>query len=410
MLESLYELSREFLAEKAEQYQRYFYKQTQLSEQFSIFTGQRGVGKTTLMIQYLLDYVQQDRLSPKILYVQTDHFALGNQSLYEIAKDFCAMGGEFIAFDEIHKYRDWSKELKSITDTFRQLKIIASGSSALEIHKGTHDLSRRALFYKIPGLSFREFLELYLNLEFGCITLQELLIQHVQFADQVKQELKSVGKHVLPFFQKYCHYGYYPYFREFNDEIKFKITLEQNLHTTLDSDLTSVYPNINQYSLGKIKKLLSYIATAVPFSPNWRNLKTVLEIGDERTLKNYFKYLEDAELIKLVYKSSNKLSATTHAEKVYLQNPNLMQAIVEKKTNQETLREIFFINMLSKCHEISVPLQGDFLVDQQWLFEVGGKNKSREQIYDQKNAYLACDNIEIGINQKIPLWLFGFLY
>lgn len=410
MFEGLFKLSQEFLKSKNQPYRRYFIKSTKLDERLSILKGQRGIGKTTLIIQYLLDYANQDRLNQKILYIPSDHFALGNLALYEIAEQFSLMGGEFIAFDEIHKYPNWSLELKSIYDTFPNLKILASGSSALEIHKGSHDLSRRAITYRLSGLSFREYLELTLDLNLTRFSLQDILAHHQTIANEIISTLESKNFKIYPYFKKYIEYGYYPYFFELNNDIKFKITLEQNVHTILESDLASIYPQLSSNSIRKIKQLLIFLAQNVPFIPNWHHLKQVLDIGDERTLKTYFKYLEDAELIQSLPKSSSKLHALENPGKIYLKNTNLMYALASDHVNIGTIREIFFLDMLSHLHTLTLPNNGDFLVNNKIVFEIGSQKKSFKQIQKEHKAFIAADGIEVGFGNKIPLWLFGFLY
>jgi len=411
MLDALYEHSQEFIKLKQQDYRRYFMSSDyQLTERFSILLGQRGVGKTTMIIQHLLDLVGGDIFSPKVLYIQADHFSLGNISLYEIAKEFQLMGGKYLAFDEIHKYENWSQELKSIADSFPKLKLFASGSSALEIHKGAHDLSRRAIIYKIIGMSFREYLELRNNVSLRSVTLNEILTNHQSIATDIIDTINANNDAIIPLFKEYLQYGYYPYYREFNDIIKFKMTLEQNIHTTLESDLTAIYPTLTVHSINKMKQLLIFIAKNTPYSPNYLSLKKYLDIGDERTLKNYIKYLENAGLITSVYKCSKQLAKSENPSKIYLQNPNLMHAIAHDNMNIGTAREIFFYNMLSKDHDLCEPINSDFLIDGDTVIEVGGRKKSFRQIKDHQKAYLACDNIEIGISAKIPLWLFGFLY
>ena len=407
--ETLIELSQVFLQSKSQQYQRYFMgKQFALTERFSILLGQRGVGKTTLLIQHLLNYVALDALNQKILYIPVDHFLVTKHSLYEIAKNFQMMGGEFIAFDEIHKYNNWSLELKSIYDTYPNLKMIASGSAALKIHRGSHDLSRRAIIYNIPGLSFREYLELKLTLQLPSYNLPTLLSDHQKIANMITQKLQN--EKIIPLFHSYLEYGYYPYFYDLNDVSKFKLTLEQNVHVSLESDLPAVYPKLTNISINKIKKLLVFIANNVPYTPNWNTLKNFLEIGDERTLKTYLCYLEDAGLITLLYKASKQLDKLESPKKLYLQNSNLMYTITDLTANKGTVREMFFYNQLKMAHQLTLPMDGDFLVDDQFVFEVGGNKKSFAQLKNRQQAYVASDNIEIGINNKIPLWLFGFLY
>lgn len=409
-LDLFFELSQEFLYAKAQDYRRYFIETTTLNERFSLLMGQRGVGKTSLIIQYLLDYANSDRFNRKILYIPADHFIIGKKSLYEIAKHFSLTGGEFIAFDEIHKYSNWSMELKSIYDTFPKLKIIASGSSALEIHKGSHDISRRAIIYRIAGLSFREFLELTFSIKLPFFSLDEILNDHPYRAQEIISIVEEKNQKIIPQFQNYLTYGFYPYYYELKDTIKFEMTLEQNIHTILESDLVSIHPQLTGNSIKKIKLLLTFISQNVPFTPNWVNLKKMIEVGDERTLKTYIKYLEDAELIQTLYKSSQKFDALENPAKIYLQNPNLMCVLAKGSHNLGTIRETFFMNMLARKHRVTFPINGDFLVDQDLVFEIGGKNKNSKQIGNHQKAYVVSDNIEIGVQRKIPLWLFGFLY
>ncbi|HLB41290.1 MAG TPA: AAA family ATPase [Gammaproteobacteria bacterium] len=410
MLDELRKLSHHFLDIKNQAYQRYLIKNTPFTQRLSILIGQRGVGKTTTLVQHLLSKVANDRLNSQILYIQADHFLVGNTSLYEIAEEFSLLGGRWIAFDEIHKYSNWSQELKSIYDTFPYLQIITSGSSALEIHKGTHDLSRRAIVYLLHGLSFREYLELYYDLTLPNYPLDEILKNHEKLVHVILKIVAKNNKKILPHFLDYLNYGYYPYFREINDVPIYYLSIEQNIHTTIESDLVAIYPALTGNSIKKIKQLLSFISQAVPFTPNWQKLKSILDIGDERTLKTYFKYLEDAELIQTVRKATMKMKKLEMPEKIYLNNTNQMMSLSLNQSNKGTLRETFFLNMIATQHDVTIPSNGDFLVDHQFTFEIGGRKKNFEQIKDVKNAYLACDEMEIGIARKIPLWLFGFLY
>ena len=410
MYEKIVEVSQLFLKVKNSPYQRYFIRTHELKHRMSMILGQRGVGKTTTLVQLLLKEVQGDRFDTRILYVQADHFALGTTSLYEIAEQFQMHGGKWLAIDEIHKYPDWSKELKSIYDTFVDLKLYVSGSSALQIYKGSHDLIRRSTSYTMQGLSFREYLELTHGLKLLSCSLEELCQNHQKISDAVIDELKKHNLKVIPEFNKYLKVGYYPYYFEINDDDAYKITLEQNFHMTIDSDLAAIYPHLVGSSEKKIKQLLTFIASAVPFTPNWQKIRQILDIGDLRTLKSYFSHLEDACLIHSLSKASEKLSKVESPEKVYLDNTNQLFAISSKDPEKGTVRETYFLTMLSQNHDVSLPIYGDFLIDKQVLFEVGGKNKDFTQLKSQPHSYLAIDEIEIGSANKIPLWLFGFLY
>ena len=410
MYEKIVEISQQFLKVKYSSYKRYFIRRHKFTHRMSMILGQRGVGKTTTLVQLLLNKTKGDRFDPRILYVQADHFALGNTSLYEIAEQFQMHGGKWLAIDEIHKYPDWSKELKSIYDTFVDLKLFVSGSSALQIYKGSHDLIRRSTSYKMQGLSFREYLELMHGIELPACTLEEICKNHQKIPDAVMNEIDKKSLKVIPEFNKYLKVGYYPYYFEINDVDAYKITLEQNFHMTIESDLAAIYPHLAGSSEKKIKQLLMFMATAVPFTPNWQKILQILDIGDLRTLKSYFSHLKDACLINSISKASNKLSKLESPDKVYLDNTNQLYAISSKDPDKGTLRKTYFLTMLSENHHVALPIDGDFLINDQYLFEVGGRNKNFNQVKSHPHAYLALDDMELGIDNKIPLWLFGFLY
>lgn len=411
MLEELLNLSQNFIRLNSQDYVRYFLKTHPLKNRFSIIVGQRGVGKTTAIIQHILSSYNRDIFTNKALYVQADHFLVGSRSLYEIAEQFYNLGGEMICYDEIHKYPAWSTELKSIYDTFPRLKIIASGSSALEIYKGSRDLSRRAVVFRMFGMSFREFVELTRGITLSAAGLEDLIKNHQRIAHKIISTVEKKGKKILSLFRHYLEHGYYPYFNEYKNKELYHITLEQNIHTTLESDLIAIYPSLSGNSIKKIKNLLAIIATAAPFTPDLKKLKTMLDVGDERTLKVYLKYLEDAGIILTISRGSRGLRELEKPEKIYLNNPNLIYAISgQTPVNIGNLRETFFLNIANALFKVSTPNQGDFLINGKYIFEVGGKNKDFRQIKDVKNSFLAVDDIELGVGNKIPLWLFGFLY
>ena len=409
MNEALFELSRSYIATKSEPYQRYFIRTTPIKHRFAIILGERGIGKTTTLIQYLLATTHHKQHSDKILYVPVDHFLVRRSSLYALSETFYKFGGKTIAFDEIHKYPDWSMELKSICDTFPDLKILASGSSALEIHKGSHDLSRRALTYNMVGLSLREFIGMKYHIELPVYTLEDLTQHHTQYAFSIIETLAKHDLKILKIFKEYLEIGYYPYFREFDRPDEFKLTLEQNLHTTLESDFPAVYPHLTGHSIKKIKQLVVYLSQEVPFTPNWQKIRSIVDVGDDRTLKSYFKYLEDANVIAML-SGNNKLKQLEAPEKIFLSNTNQLYALTSSQPNIGTVRETFFFSMLKNLHPISTTKQADFAINNELYFEIGGKNKDQKQIKQHDQAYLALDDIEHGTHRRIPLWLFGFLY
>jgi hypothetical protein len=406
-MEDLYRLSQTQLKVFNRPYRRYFLRSHDLKHRLCIILGPRGIGKTTAMVQHLLDTAGQDPLSKSILYVQADHFLMGSRSLYEIAERFSDYGGKTICFDEIHKYPKWSLELKSITDTLAGLNVLASGSAALEIYRGSHDLSRRALRMRMHGMSFREFIEISLDVSMEPITLEEILRDHVRLSHHIIDQL--LGNKVLVLFRDYLRHGYYPFFFEDRNEGIFHQLLNQNVLTTIESDLMAAQPALTGNSIKKIGALLRIIASSVPFMPDLKSLASLTDVGDQRTLKTYLKYLEDCGLILGLSRTGKGLRHLEKPEKIFLNNPNLVVAI-SQNVNSGTIRETFFLNMLSVNHELRAPKQGDFLVDERHLFEIGGRNKNFIQIRDVENSFLAVDDMEAGFGNRIPLWLFGFIY
>jgi predicted AAA+ superfamily ATPase len=403
VLEKLKLESKRFLLRNNLNYQRYFIKEDKIKHRLTIITGQRGIGKTTTIAQYIA-------LNPELksLYVSMDSFLIGELSMYEIAEAFEMDGGKLLCFDEIHKYSNWSQELKSIYDNFPNLKIIASGSSALEINSGSHDLSRRAHQLKMHGMSFKEYLELTLDIQLQKFTLEEILRDHETLAFDIVTQFDGLDKKILPLFKRYLRVGYYPYSLSIDDEDIYLDMLKQNINVSISSDLLFVYPSLDGTSIKKIKLLLSIIMESVPFVPVIEKLKNTLDIGDGRTLKDYFVKLEDAGVLKLLMKSTSKgLAKLEKPEKIYLDNSNLLSIV---DANIGTTRETFFLSITSKDYEVTYPKKGDFLVDGHYLIEVGGKNKGFEQIKDIENSFVVSDDLEVGYKHKIPLWLFGFLY
>jgi len=337
-----------------------------------------------------------------------DSFIVGNLSMYEIAENFEMQGGKLLCFDEIHKYTNWSQELKSIYDHFPSLHLVASGSSALEIDKGSHDLSRRAHILHMRGMSFKEFLEIHLSLTLPRLSLEDIIQDHEELAFTIVSQLEKIDQKILPLFQRYCKVGYYPYFLGIEDDDVFFDMLTQNINISIGNDLLFVYPSMDGNSIKKLKLLLTIIMQSVPFVPVIEKLKNMLDIGDGRTLKEYFIKLEDAGIIRSLMRSSSKgLSQLEKPEKIYLNNTNLLYI---SSCEIGTVRETFFMSMLADTHKISYPKKGDFLINDTHLFEIGGKHKNFKQIQDIKNSFIAFDDVEIGYKNKIPLWLFGFLY
>lgn len=413
MLEELFIKSREFIALNNQVYKRYFLITEPLEHRLSIIVGARGIGKTTTIAQYMsLHYKEHEAL-----YVNLDDIQNTAQfSMTEIAEEFVLNGGKLLCFDEIHKYNSWSAELKNIYDRFGELKIIATGSSALQINQGSHDLSRRAIVYTMVGMSFREFLELHYGFKFSPYSLQDVLENHVEFATEIKKQIEQKAHKIIPLFKNYLKYGYYPYYLSMPNITLFLQTLQQNINVSIESDLLYVYPKLNGTSIKKIKTLLSIIIKSVPFEPNISDMKKAAEIADDRTLKEYLSKLDDAGLIKLLMRNALAMKSIDKPEKIYLANPNLMYT---KEPDIGNLRETFFVNQVDNYYKIKRSLSddgifagksGDFYCEEKYTFEVGGKKKGFGQIKDVPDSYVVSDDLEIGVGHKIPLWLFGFLY
>lgn len=409
MLDAIRNISHTYLKDKHLPYRRTIIDDPDfMNHRMAILAGGRGVGKTTLIIQKLLEYAEDGYLSCDILYVPSDHFLVGEHSLYEIAEQFVQYGGRYIAFDEIHKYPNWSQELKSIFDTFSDLQIMVSGSSLLDIHQGSHDLARRCAVYHLEGLSFREYLGLFHGIHCNKISLHDLLNDPMRLSHSIVDILAQQQQKILPLFKSYLKRGYYPYYLEIKNDATYKLTLNQNLTATLETDIPAIHPSLTSASIRKIKQVLAFISQQVPFKPNYNKMKDAIGISDTRTLKTYLKYLEDAEIIQQLRKSTNKFNAIETPEKIYLHNPNQYYALTDTP-NIGTVRELFLLRSIQGMHTITAPKSGDFLIDEQYTVEVGGRDKTQSQIKHTSKAYLACDDIETGQDQRIPLWLWGFI-
>jgi hypothetical protein len=359
--------------------------------------GSRGVGKTTLLLQYAKTVLKND----SFVYISLDNLYFTVNSLLNFADEFYKNGGKVLLIDEVHHYPNWSLELKNIYDLFPDLKVVYTGSSLLHLAKGRSDLSRRSVVYNLPGLSLREFINFSTKLNLAPISLDEILANHESVAKQIWKETKPIK-----WFNQYINHGYYPFFLEGIENYHHK--LNGVILQVLESDLPYIsgvsYSNIN-----KLKQLLYVISESVPFKPNIEKLSERIGIS-KNTLKDYLHYLNDALLINMLYSASKGISRLTKPDKIYLHNTNLMFALANTSSNTGNERETFFYNALSPKHTVRYTPKGDFLIDGRYTFEIGGKNKSQKQIQGVKNAYLAVDGIETGYGKQIPLWLFGFLY
>jgi len=398
-MENLYKAFYQLLARTDTTFVRYLYSKIRWRNRLIAITGARGTGKTTMILQYIKKSFGKE---PKdVLYVSLDHiWFLGNR-LFDLASNFEQMGGKFLFIDEVHKYENWSQEIKNIYDSFPNLQVVFTGSSILEIYKGNADLSRRAIHYTLHGLSFREFLLFEKGIEFPAVTLEDLLHNHISLATQVNEKVKPI-----PLFQQYLKQGYYPYYKE--DAELYLEKLLRTINVVLDTDLPAV-ENIEIHTIKKIKQLLLIIAQRVPFSPNIKELASMLEVS-RKSLLNYLTFLEKAQLLCLLQQDVSGLRILAKPEKVYLNNTNLAYALETEKPDIGNLRETFFFNQLKAIGSVTSANKADFTVNDKYVFEVGGQSKGHEQIIGLENGYLALDNLEYGFGNRIPLWGFGMLY
>ncbi len=378
-------------------FKRYLWHEINWKSRLIIITGARGVGKTTLLLQYIKINLP---INEKTLFVSLDDIYFSNNNLIDFTEEFLREGGKYLFIDEAQKYPSWSREIKNIYDNFPDLKIVISGSSSIELLKSEGDLSRRALYYNLNGMSFREFLNFENNLDLNSYKLDDVLLQSLEISREINQQIK-----VFPAFNNYLKFGYYPFYKE--DKNSFHTRLHQVINTVLELDLRDNF-QIDAKATHIIKKLMAEIASMVPFKPNIKKLSEKIGITRD-TLVKYLQLLDKADLISLVYSQTKGVSILNKPEKILLNNSNIAYALNDQ-INVGSTRESYFVNQLKLKHKIRYADIGDFIVNDAFTFEVGGKNKKRKQIANTEKAYIAADNIEFAIANKIPLWLFGFLY
>lgn len=360
--------------------------------------GARGVGKTTLLLQYLKRNLPRDESS---LYISLDNIWFSENKLTDLTDRFVKQGGHYLFLDEVHKYSGWSQELKNIYDDYPKLKIVFTGSSLLEILDSRADLSRRAIVYTMQGLSFREYLNLTLSLSFPAIHLEDIIRRQLDLEQEILKKVKP-----LKYFSSYLKSGYYPFFLEV-PELYFH-RLEEVINMTLEIELP-LLRKVEVANVSKMKLLLQIIAESVPFIPNISKLSERSGLN-RSTIITYLNYLEEAHIVRNLYKNAKGITRLQKPDKIYLENTNLLYALSSSGVNTGSLRETFFINQLGESHIVEYAEQGDFVIDGQYVFETGGKSKSFNQIKGIKDSFVVADGIEYGAGKRLPLWLFGFLY
>jgi predicted AAA+ superfamily ATPase len=376
-------------------YKRYLFKKVDFTEKLIGITGARGVGKTTFLLQYL----KENHLPlNKKLYINAEFLEYSFLKLYDLAEEFEKKGGKVLVIDEIHKYPNFEKDLKLIYDTL-DLQVIFSGSSAIKLEHSKADLSRRAVVYKMNNLSFREFLELKTTQTFESYPLEEILQNHENIAFEIISKIKP-----FEYFEEYLQKGAYPFY--FDNSETYCLKLEEAVNASIDSDLSLIF-DIKPINLIKLKKLIYLICVSEPFELNITKLSQKIEIS-RNYLYQYIYYLEKGDIFNILNSKTRGDAIFVKPQKIYLKNTNLNYCYCEN-SKIGTLRETFFANQLYE-HKLTYPKNGDFLVDDKYTFEIGGKNKSFSQIKDVKNSFIVVDGVETGHQNKIPLWLFGFLY
>ena len=387
---SLTEFMEGQLRQSTSTFHRYMFNKISWNSRMFGLVGPRGVGKSTIVLQY----IKENRESKKMFYISADHLYFSSHTLVDTIDEFVKEGGEQIFIDEIHKYENWSRELKQIYDSHPDLKVGFTGSSVLDIYKGQADLSRRAPVFVMQGLSFREYLQLFHQAEVPVYTLNEIISQ--------KARIEAIS-HPLPLFHEYLKKGYYP----FSGEIDFEIMLRQVINQTMEVDIPQ-FANMNASTGRKLKKLLSVIAKSVPFKPVMESLATVIGVS-RNVLPDYFLYMEQAGMIGQLRDDTGGIRGVGKVEKVYLDNTTLAYLLGNDSTDTGNIRETFFYNQMRVTKDVISSRISDFEIEGK-TFEVGGKKKGKKQISEAKEGYVVKDDIEYGSGTIIPLWAFGLTY
>ena len=386
----LMDFMREQLAVTSLDFVRYNHSVIDWSLRMFGIVGPRGVGKSTLIKQHIIF----EKENQKALYVSADHSYFSQHTLLEVASAWIKEGGTHLYIDEIHKYENWSTELKNIYDGHPSLYVIFTGSSVLDLLKGQADLSRRAVMYNMQGLSFREFLEMFHGIKMPKYTLGEVIDNKVD--DKILQ-------HPLPLFRQYLQDGYYP----FSKEGAFKSRLDQIITQTLESDILQ-YASLSVSTGRKLRRLMGIVAQSVPFKPDYSSIANAIGVS-RNVLPDYFLYMERAGMIGQLRDETGGLRSLGKVEKTYLDNTNMMYVLGADSTNTGNIRETFFFNQTRMVCDVISSKVSDFVIGEH-TFEVGGKKKGKKQIEDVPNGHIVKDDIEYGHGTKIPLWTFGLLY
>ena len=389
-MERLQATYKKLIRETTTSFHRYMFNRINWNARMVGLMGPRGIGKTTLVLQHIKEQLP----IKESLYVQAEDFYFASHRLTELADDFVKFGGKYLIIDEIHKYKDWSRELKLIYDYHAELHVVFTGSSVLDIAKGASDLSRRALMYEMQGLSYREYLKLFHNINFPVCPFQQILSNEVDMPD---------GFHPLQYFSDYLQRGYYPFS---NGDIYQYI--QQVVNATIETDIPQ-YADLSAATSRKLKRLLAIISQSAPFKPNMTQIGSQIEVS-RNNIADLCVYLEKAGLIGQLRTSTNGIQGLGKVDKIYLDNTSLLYALGNMNVEIGTVRETFFFNQTRTVMNVTVSSISDFLIDGKYTFEVGGKKKKQKQLQNIENGFVVKDDIETGYGNIIPLWMFGMLY
>jgi len=396
MIDQLIKYSTIRVSQKLPLYKRFLYEKIDFDAKLIGLIGARGAGKSTMVLQYLK---QLDIQKDQYIYISCDHPLIASKTLFEIAEEFSAYGGKVLVIDEIHKKENFCVELKNIYDFF-DIQVVFTGSSAISLEECQSDLSRRALIYRLPVLSLREYIELHTEHRFNSYTLEDILTNHLSIGANILEKVKP-----LKYFKEYQKFGAYPFVLE--GSMSYHQRLVEIVKETLNYDIATIY-NIPPSNITTLYKLLEVICRSKPYEITYEKLSSDVGIS-KNTLKQYLVYLNKANLLNIIGGIARGNSYIKKPEKLYLNNTNLFEILCDKN-EIGTIRETFFASQVRYNHTLLYPKKGDFCIDENYFVEIGGKNKSFDQIKDVKNSFVVTDSIEVGFKNKIPLWLFGFLY
>jgi hypothetical protein len=394
----LLEQSERLIANTSLNFKRYLFGLIKWDNRLIGIKGARGTGKTTLLLQWIKE---QHLPTEKAAYFSLDDLYFTTHSLKDTVTTFYKNGGIVLGLDEVHKYKNWSQEIKNIYDFFPDLKIIFTGSSIIDIAKQEGDLSRRALIYELTGLSFREYLTLLKIVDLPIIKLEDLLFNSNELRKNIPLNFRP-----LEHFSNYLQFGFYPF--GLIDTSTAYQRINQLIRTIVEVDMAEL-KDFDIRNAKKILQLIYVIAQQVPFKPNLTNLAAKTGVH-RNSLTNYLHYIEQAKIITMLYPAGNSNAILQKPEKIYLNNTTLLSALAEEQANIGSVRETFFLSQIQTLYKVQFPQQGDFIVGGKYTFEIGGKGKKSKQIEAVSNAWVVKDDIEFPVMNVLPLWMFGMLY